>query len=116
MSDEDEISAQAEKVSEHFEYYLLHLFDVAVAESHEKGNNDENSNEKYRKRRQALIAYVARLESRQITPEMMALWDEYQALLSEAQRTDTIVYPEERDRFRRDLWALFVRMMDKGEG
>jgi hypothetical protein len=77
--DEDEISAQAEKVSEHFEYYLLHLFDVAVAESHDKGNNDETINEKYRKRRNAILAYVARLESRQITPEMWALLDDAKA-------------------------------------
>jgi hypothetical protein len=52
-------------MSEEFEYHLLHLFDVAVADAHSKGNTDEASNEKYRQRRQALLEYVARLEARQ---------------------------------------------------
>lgn len=51
------------------------------------------------------------LQAHQIPAEMQSIWDEYQAMLLEAQRTDTIVYPEERDRFRRDLWAVFSRMM-----
>lgn len=59
-----------------------------------------------------LTAENEALKARQITPDMQSIWDEYQAMISEAKRTDTIVYPEERDRLRRDLWAVFSRMME----
>lgn len=101
----DKNPAQAGKASEYFEYHLLHLFDVSAAEAHSKGNNDETANEKYRKQRQALIAYVARLEARQMHPD----FDEMYALyLRDEKRGD----PALRDvRFAGYAAAFFTRFL-----
>lgn len=63
--------------------------------------------------RQAALDYVARLEARHITPEMIALWHEYQADI--AKEATNSLYPSELSGYQRTLWALFKRMME-GEG
>lgn len=65
--------------------------------------------------RQAALDYVKRLEARQITPEMIALWDEYQAMQAKAEQTGTIVYPDEQARYARLLWGIFARVMEGEE-
>lgn len=62
--------------------------------------------------RQLILDHVARLEARQITPEMRGLWDEHQAAIKQA--GGALYYPSEVDRFESRLWQMFAVMM-KGE-
>ena len=57
--------------------------------------------------KRAIRDYIARLQARQITPEMMALWDEYQAVGNDD-------YHYHAERFKGRLWQMFVTRMGGG--
>lgn len=61
----------------------------------------------------SLETEVARLQARQITPEMIALYTRYRAVLAESERTGTGPYStEEIDPLMGELWRLFIALIE----
>lgn len=100
----DEISSQDENVPETFED-LLAYHDAR----REEGWVDNPA-------RKEMLAYVARLEARQITPDIVALYTKLQAgRRAEFSEDEAFLYPGEQHRVMEEIVLALGKMIEGGE-